>query len=158
MEASHLPPPESTATGTNLLPRLRSAKQPEDVSAVGFAASRKPQSKEDVVQPWERALHHDKAHRWSPQKPGAPPTSQSPDPSPGSPDTSFSCQIRPSFLPCLSAFTRCHLFLHAVLSTCAECLLGAKRSSRCLGDRSHKTGKNLYLLELLFYWSERDRQ
>lgn len=80
LEAHRLPPPLAhSPTGTNLLPRLRWAKQPEDVSAAGFAESRKTPSKEDVVQLWERVLQHDKAHLWSPHQAGAPPTSQSPD-------------------------------------------------------------------------------
>ena len=133
LEAHRLPPPLAhSPTGTNLLPRLRWAKQPEDVSAVGFAESRKTASKEDVVQPRERALQHDKARLWRPHQPGAPPTSRSPD-------------LRQAVLTLPAPARSGPLsFLSLTVHTCAfipprlraECLPRARCSSRCVGHGS----------------------
>ena len=156
MEPSCLPPLWAhSPAGTNLLPCSSCAKQPEDVSAVGFVESRKPPSREDVVQPWERALQCDMVYLQSPRQPGAPrlPRAQT--------SARQSCHFL--LLPAWVLFPSSSLTLHmgaffpaqGMLHLCVECLLCARCPSRCLGHAVNKTGKNLYLFELLFYWERK---
>ena len=127
--------------GTNLLPCSSCAKQPEDV--------RKPPSREDVVQPWERGCSVTRCISGAPRLPRAQTSARQ------------SCHFL--LLPAWVLFPSSSLTLHkgaffpahGMLHLCVECLLCARRPSRRLGHAVNKTGKNLYLFELLFYWERK---
>lgn len=141
--------------GTNLVPCSSCAKQPEDVSAVGFVESRKPPSREDVVQPWERALQCDTVYLQSHEQLGAPrlPRAQT------SARQSCLFLLLPAWVLCPSSSLTLHMgtFIpaHDILHLCVEGLLCARHPSSCLGHGVNKTGKNLYLSELLFHRGEK---